>query len=251
MILRTAQEAAAAGLVRYFNGRPCPAGHVAERFVSSSSCVVCIGVRRAAWRAKNPDADKIAARLYRAADPERSRAAVRRWRAANIVALRAKAKARYEANRARLRTERRRRFEADPEIIRGYCRKWRGKNMERERVRTREWQRSRPAWVRASRYRRLAAQILATPSWADHAAIEAVYVRAVDMQRATGKPMHVDHMVPLRSSLVCGLHVHFNLRPLGAQENARKHRRWDGAVRAEMEADYLAWLQGRNHGGAR
>lgn len=41
MALLTRAEARSLGLLRYNNGRPCPAGHPAERFVSSGSCAVC------------------------------------------------------------------------------------------------------------------------------------------------------------------------------------------------------------------
>lgn len=38
----TRTEARARGLKRYFTGRPCPAGHVAERYVSNYRCVECV-----------------------------------------------------------------------------------------------------------------------------------------------------------------------------------------------------------------
>jgi 5-methylcytosine-specific restriction endonuclease McrA len=40
------KDAIAKGLDRYFSGKPCPYGHVAERYVSVSGCVEC-GVMRA------------------------------------------------------------------------------------------------------------------------------------------------------------------------------------------------------------
>lgn len=39
--LSTRAEAVAAGAVRYFNGRPCAAGHNAERYTLSGYCVIC------------------------------------------------------------------------------------------------------------------------------------------------------------------------------------------------------------------
>ena len=36
------QEARARGLKRYFTGKSCPHGHVAERCVAHRCCVVCI-----------------------------------------------------------------------------------------------------------------------------------------------------------------------------------------------------------------
>ena len=34
--------------------------------------------------------------------------------------------------------------------------------------------------------------------------------------------MHVDHVIPLRNRLVCGLHTQFNLQLLTPTENMRK-----------------------------
>lgn len=42
------------------------------------------------------------------------------------------------------------------------------------------------------------------------------------LTRETGIPHQVDHIVPLQSKIVCGLHVEHNLRVITATENARK-----------------------------
>jgi hypothetical protein len=62
----------------------------------------------------------------------------------------------------------------------------------------------------------------ATPAWADMKKIRAVYRAAAKLTKETGIPHHVDHMVPLNSKLVCGLHVENNLQVLPWIENLKK-----------------------------
>lgn len=66
----------------------------------------------------------------------------------------------------------------------------------------------------------------ATPKWADHAAILAVCIDAERLTQPTGVLHHVDHIVPLKSPFVCGLHVAENLQVLTASDNSRKGNRY-------------------------
>lgn len=83
-----------------------------------------------------------------------------------------------------------------------------------------------PAKVRAATARRRAAKLQATPHWADLDAIEDFYAAAAMFRTYTGQTYHVDHIVPLRSPLVCGLHNEFNLQVLPGTENCRKQNRY-------------------------
>lgn len=80
---------------------------------------------------------------------------------------------------------------------------------------------NRDQWTEAVATRE-ARKLCATPAWADKQAIRAVYAEADRLTRETGIPHHVDHIVPLQSPIVSGLHVHWNLRPLPATENLSK-----------------------------
>lgn len=72
--------------------------------------------------------------------------------------------------------------------------------------------------------RRLMVQA-ATPAWANHDAIRAIYDAAFALEQATGEKYHVDHVVPLNSKLVCGLHAESNLAVLPWLENVKKNNR--------------------------
>lgn len=65
----------------------------------------------------------------------------------------------------------------------------------------------------------------ATPAWADLDKVLEIYRLAQQLSRQTGAPYHVDHIVPLQSDIVCGLHCEANLQVLPALINLQKHNR--------------------------
>jgi hypothetical protein len=131
-------EARALGLKRYFTGKPCKHGHVAERIVSSHGCMECDRVRSLEWRAANlekaREKDRKRARKHRAADPERARERGRRWWAANLELAREGDRKRkrlhYAKNQDRIR-ERAAKRAANPERGREYQRRWRAANKDK------------------------------------------------------------------------------------------------------------------------
>jgi hypothetical protein len=58
-----------------------------------------------------------------------------------------------------------------------------------------------------------------TPLWADAEKIRQIYIDRPD-------GYHVDHIIPLKGELVCGLHVESNLQYLPAKENISKKNKF-------------------------
>jgi hypothetical protein len=100
------------------------------------------------------------------------------------------------------------------------------KNKESIASRKKIWRQSNSDRVNATNSNRRALKIRATPSWVDHEAIVGMY-RLSALFNSAGIFMHVDHIVPLISDFVCGLHCEANLQLLPASDNISKgNRHW-------------------------
>jgi uncharacterized protein YdaU (DUF1376 family) len=88
------------------------------------------------------------------------------------------------------------------------------------------WAALLPKHIRASiQAGRNATKLNATPKWLtknQRSDIAAIYAEAATKTASTGVRHQVDHIIPLRSKIVCGLHVAWNLRVITAEENMRK-----------------------------
>jgi 5-methylcytosine-specific restriction endonuclease McrA len=97
----TRAEAKNAGLSKYFTGKPCTKGHIAERRTESCSCVECQNLIVAKYREKNRELVNERTRVWRALNPERCAEMNRASRKAlydkNPEKFRAKSKAFREA----------------------------------------------------------------------------------------------------------------------------------------------------------
>ena len=107
-------------------------------------------------------------------------------------------------------------YAATAEARKAYRRDWVSKNPEKARAAQKRYADKTPALCRAKTARRRARRKQATPGWADHKIINEIYSNAVFL----GK--HVDHIIPLKHHLVCGLHVQDNLQLLSMAANSSK-----------------------------
>jgi len=141
------------------------------------------------------------------ATPEKNRGKAKKWREANPE----KHKETWMAYRER-----------NIETMRKRCLDWRHKNKEFANKLSAEWAKNNPAKTAAQAAKRRSALLNATPSWVNFDEIQIEYDLANWCSNVMGEKYHVDHIVPLQSKLVCGLHVHNNLRVIPASVNLTK-----------------------------
>ncbi|SRR5260221_14279811 len=82
-------------LKRYFTGKMCKYGHVAERWVNGCTCVRCGKDKQIAWNLANPEKVRERWKRKHAANSEKRNAARRAYRAANLEKEREHSRRRY------------------------------------------------------------------------------------------------------------------------------------------------------------
>lgn len=204
-------EAIANGLKRYFNGKPCPAGHVAERLVSNWGCMECSAGRFQKYYSINSVEQKQRAKEWRKRNPDKVLASKREWENDNKDKKSAYDKKSHEKYR-----------EKRLKVIAAY----RKLNAARIKEITKQWKIKNHSRVLASVRSRDARKKQAIPPWANLDKIEAIYDECIRISELTGIKHHVDHIVPMKGRLVSGLHVETNLQLLEAKENLKKGNSW-------------------------
>lgn len=134
----------------------------------------------------------------------------------------AKSKSHYQENRELRAKQAKAWQEANAERVKANRAKYREANKTTLAEQSSAWAKANRHLRNASVARYRAAQLQATPTWADKEAIAEAYEFTKVRERMCGGRWSVDHIVPLRSPKVCGLHVEHNLRVIPLNENKAK-----------------------------
>lgn len=182
---KTRAEAKATGAKYYFTGEPCKHGHIAPR-KTKGACLECLKLE---WERGNQTRAEYFREYNRREEVKDKK---NDW---------------YLQNRDRV-------IEAAAtrplHIKREYQQAWKDRNL---------------VWVRADTKARRRKHRQATLPWLSRkhkSEIRELYKMAITMTQTTGEQYVVDHIYPLRSDVVCGLHVPWNLRVVTQAENLRK-----------------------------
>lgn len=140
---------------------------------------------------------------------------------------RLKAQRYRDANRLRVNEKAREKGRQNPEAKHAAERRWRKLNPEKlalvqKRVRDKR-RHKRTEWVARRRVGP------AMPAWADIDSMQDIYEMARLLTGITGIRHNVDHIVPITSDIVCGLHVPENLMVVTEYDNSvKRNRSWPG-----------------------
>src|ERR1700745_2319657 len=162
-------------------------------------CKACHKARVSVYQRENKVAHYEATRRWAIKNPHKARAYATRWAAEN------------------------------DEKFKNLKAQWRSKNVAELREKWKIWAENNREKLRAKDMKRKAAKLRAIPAWTNLDKVEEFYFAADFLGMVTGDWYHVDHVVPLQSKLVCGLHWEQTLQVLPASDNLRKsNRHWPG-----------------------
>lgn len=196
-----------------------------------TQCKLCMNERNAKYAQEHPERVKANSKKHYAQNSELVNARSKVWHENNPDAVKEsgrKSAAKRRASNPMLSVESNRKNRAlHIEERRAYDRKRYLADKDSRNLYVRNWRLVNKGVLNHYSKRRKAATIQAVPSWIDSDAVREFYRTAKQMSEKTGESWHVDHIVPLRSRLVCGLHVQQNLRVIHWRENLSKsNRHW-------------------------
>lgn len=194
-----------------------------------STCKACKNERVRLKRLSNPEPYRARSNAWRRANPEKAKAMVAAWTKKHPERVRELhrnyQRAHPEYGRAWQKAHPGRTNEwvkNNPEKVRAAARRYYYANPEKEKARSDRWRaNSKIKVIERARWRH-AQRLRATPVWASKFILEEAYELAQLRTKATGIKWHVDHIVPLKSPIVCGLHCEANIQVIPAVDNIRK-----------------------------
>ena len=195
-----------------------------------SACKQCDNASHKKYREENRDKvsarqkkhyeenrDKYLARQNKYNAENRDEKAVydKKYREENFDKYSARVKKYYEDNRAKYLARQN---------------KYNAENRDEIAARKKKYREDYPEKKAAADAKRRAAQLERIPSWSDKSdlkAIRKIYARCKRINKLTGIPHEVDHVIPMQGENISGLHHSTNLAIIPAALNRSKKNKWE------------------------
>lgn len=137
-----------------------------------------------------------------------------------VVCQRISTKKYRDKNLDKLRAKERESYKRDNKKILERKAKWRRENRDKVNQIAKNYRKRHPAKVKADKIKRYLSVKQATPTWADYFKMNIFYSYGRTLN------LEVDHIVPLKSDAVCGLHWEGNFQLLTKSHNASKRNEY-------------------------
>lgn len=178
----------------------------------SSYCKECERARTAERRATNPESVKASSAKYAEKNADIIADRKKDYRIRNYEKCKLARKVAYEKNKVR-------------ELARSAEYKALHKAELSEKYSAKR--KANPYLNRFYRSERRASERMAKPIWYRSEKVREMCMEASKLSSDSSLKWHVDHIVPLKSDLVCGLHWHGNMQVITSTENQSKsNRHW-------------------------
>lgn len=169
---------------------------------------------------------KLRTEQYKKEDPERFKSVHRKHFLANKEKIYAKLSIYRKQNPEKEKVRSAKYRNENSEKCKAAIAKYLNANPEKRKKSARDYVKRHPVENCISSSHRRAAKVQATPKWANEFFISEAYSLAALRTKMFGFKWHVDHIVPIRSPLVCGLHVENNLQVIPGTVNQSKGNRY-------------------------
>ena len=167
-------------------------------------CRKCQNKRKSLWFKANPEVKKNQDAAYYKVNAEKIKQRSKNWAASNPDKVR--------SMKSKTKTGRQAEYQ---------------KNKYKYREMTKAWSKKHPEYRAARDAIRRKNTNLAKPKWANSFFINEIYSLAQLRTKITGDQWDVDHIIPLQSKIVCGLHVPENLRVILHTDNMAKGNKFN------------------------
>ena len=203
----TRKQSLKEGVKYYFTGKPCKRGHINKRFTTTCGCVECVSGLHKRWVEDNGERVEQQRTRYRKNNPDKVKQSNKQWCESNPD---------YHNQH----------YKDNPEYYEQYSEAYREANREYYKQYQVQYRKDNPdkLSVLSSKYR--AAKIQAIPKWYEEKQVELLYKKCKELNNRWKVNFQVDHIIPLNSKTVCGLHCWNNLQLLEGTDNSSKNNRY-------------------------
>lgn len=217
----TRKEAKDLNVDLYFTGKRCKHGHVCERRTRNGDCVACVKERSNQHYQSNVEKYKERVKSYHENNREKCLSYSREYYQDNKEYMDKKHLEYCKQHQEQVQ-------EYHKQYNKKYGKGYYKKNKQRINLKSKQYRKNNPHVIKYHFLKRRETLKNAIPSWysSEEHLVEKIYKKRDQLNERWGLKFEVDHIIPLISDTVCGLHTWCNLQLLEESTNRSKHNHY-------------------------